>query len=100
MAACIVGAIPRVVPLDLDAIRQAITDADALGVTESQLYELAKAALADALRAGTPTVQMTLPTGMAYTLDLATVRGLVAELRSVAQSQRGGSIAYGQAVLP
>ena len=87
-------------PLDLDAIRNAITDAEALGVTGSQLYDLARAALADALRNGTPTTNLTLPTGVSYTLDLATVRSLVAELRPVAQAQRGGSIASARSVLP
>lgn len=85
---------------DLTDVQQAISDAEALGVTEGQLYELAKVALAQLLKGGAPTTSLTLPTGVSYTVDLPSVRALVAELRPVAQAERGGSIATARAVLP
>ena len=46
---------------DLTDVQQAISDAEALGVTEGQLYELAKVALAQLLKGGAPTTSLTLP---------------------------------------
>lgn len=86
--------------IDTTAIQTAIAAAEALGVTDSQLYALAKTAVAEALRAGVPTTTISLPTGVSYQVAVEPLLLRLPDLRRAAQAETSPGIAFGAAVLP
>jgi hypothetical protein len=81
-------------------IQQAIAAAEALDVTDAQLYQLAKTAVADALKAGMPTTTISLPTGVSYQVAVEPLLLRLPDLRRAAQAENSPGIAFGAAVLP
>jgi hypothetical protein len=81
-------------------LQQAIAAATALGITDRQLYDLAKTALADALKTGCPTTSLSLPTGVSFTVSVNQLLLSLPDLRRAAQVEAGTGMAFGKVYLP
>lgn len=81
-------------------LQQAIAAAVALGLTDTQLYELARVAVAESLKNGAPTTTLSLPTGVSYTVGVDMLLARLPDLRRAAQVESGGGIAFAQGYLP